>query len=231
MSGLNDHLRQGQPIETRHIHHHATGVPAEIEARLANVEAWIPHLQAGMVGPEHAKAIGEALAESADGLVVELEAKLKRLNDELREKIEVETAIVRSDLADKIDVGIFGGTLADEGLEHLKLAEKAVREVRKETAAAASEVRAAVADMTAKLRSMEMQLRRRDQAKAALVQKLAQEHAGKVEFERALGARVAELEAANANLRADFESLVEALEEQKLVRPNEPMLLEHLAGA
>jgi hypothetical protein len=188
------------------------------ETRLADVEQSATFFRE--VGFKSvAELIGEQIADERKDIEAWTGGELRKAVEALSEKIGVEIAIWRSDLSDKIDIANFGGGLADEGLAHLKLAERAVAEVRAET-------RRTVAEMTSRLQAMERQLRQRDQAKAALLTKLAEERATKLELERTLAAKVDELAAENRRLSGEFEALIVALAEQGLIRPSEPVLLE-----
>jgi hypothetical protein len=93
--------------------------------------------------------------------------------------------------------------------------------LRAEAAKTKTELNEQAAGLAAKLAPMESTLRQRDQVKVGLLEKLA----GARSEKRELSAKVDELAAANRRLRSDFESLVEALASEGVIRPSEPALL------
>jgi hypothetical protein len=190
---LNDVIRRSQPIETQRGAIEAANARAEMESPAARVAALEPMSWHGGLQEVLARIVAE-LQDDIEEHGEAAQKAVKSLSETLLERMDVELGLLRQDLVDRMTIREFGAGLADEGLEHLKLAERAVAEVKKQ-------VTAAVAEIAARLAAMEKQLRNRDQSKAALLTKLAQERAAKLEVCRMLGAKVDELAAENKRLR------------------------------
>jgi hypothetical protein len=69
---MGENVRFGRHVETRVADRARMEASNALEARMANVEAWIPHLQAGMVTTDIRRAIGETIGEVAQDAVDEM---------------------------------------------------------------------------------------------------------------------------------------------------------------
>jgi hypothetical protein len=219
---MGERLRFGRAIETRAADLARQEADDAVETRLGVLEAWLPHLQAGMMNDEYREAIGETIGAVVQDAVDELKehgaAALRKAVTAVREEFQAEIAAAFDDLSARIEAKIWPTIGADWDPQVVK---QVVADLRAEPAKTKTELNEQAAGLAAKLAAMESRLRQRDEVKVGLLEKLA----GARSEKRELSAKVDEPAAANRRLRSDFESLVEPLAGEGVIRPSEPALL------
>jgi hypothetical protein len=108
---MGENVRFGRHVETRAADLARTDASNAFEARLVNVEAWIPHLQAGMITADIRRAIGETIGEVVQGAVDEMREHvgkaLRKAVAAVQEQFQAELALAVDDLTTKIDAKLW----------------------------------------------------------------------------------------------------------------------------
>jgi DNA anti-recombination protein RmuC len=218
----------GDPVETRRerVRHEAnadgwTQWGQDIAGRVVDLEikttAWLG--VDSKISDDDPPIVIALIEDSARDERKERAGAIAKLAEAWTERLAAEIAVLDDRLSKKLDSRIFD-------LDAVKAFKADLEKgVRAEMQRSRAETHERLAEMASKLAGMEAQLRKRDQVRRALLERLAREHSEKLALGKTLGAKVDELAAESRSLRADFEALVSALEEQKLVRSSEPALL------